>query len=82
MRRASLVVLVAIIAGMLTPCGAGGQQPATVSRVGILFAGTPTAAAQFNEAFTRASASVGTWKDERSSWSAGMLVAAATGSTR
>ena len=53
MRRAPLVVLVAIIAGMLAPCGAGGQQPATVPRVGILFGGTPTAAAQFNEAFTQ-----------------------------
>jgi ABC-type uncharacterized transport system substrate-binding protein len=53
MRRAPLVVLVAIIAGMLPPCGAGGQQPAKVPRVGILFAGTPTAAAQFNEAFTQ-----------------------------
>lgn len=53
MTRAPLVVLVAIIAGMLAPCGAGGQQPATVPRVGILFAGTPTAAAQFNESFTQ-----------------------------
>src|SRR4026209_2335883 len=53
MTRAPLVVLVAIITGMLTPCGAGGQQPAKVPRVGILFAGTPTAAAQFNESFTQ-----------------------------
>ena len=53
MTRAPLVVLVAIITGMLTPCGAGGQQPAKVPRAGILFAGTPTAAAQFNESFTQ-----------------------------
>ena len=85
MRRSPLVVLVAIIAGMLAPCGAGGQQPAKVPRVGILFAGTPTAAAQFNESFTQGLRERGyvegrTIIVERRY--AGMLVAAAIGSTR
>jgi putative ABC transport system substrate-binding protein len=42
-----------MIADMLAPGGAGGQQPAKVPRVGILFGGTLTAAAQFNDSFTQ-----------------------------
>ena len=51
--RAALALLVTIVAGVLaSPCAAPGQQAAKAPRVGVLFAGTPTTAAPFNEALT------------------------------
>ena len=44
------MILVGVLAG---PSGATAQPAAKAPRVGILFAGTPTAAASFNESFTQ-----------------------------
>ena len=53
LRTLAGILLAAMIADMLAPGGAGGQQPAKVPRVGILFGGTLTASAQFNDSFTQ-----------------------------
>ena len=79
MRRAPLVVLVAIIAGMLAPCGAGGQQPAKVPRVGYLTSSSYVHPAFADLFFSRVNVAGGMWGGNLELLSRAVMFALAVG---